>query len=203
MAIKTVSFFGCSCGEKGDAHYDAAYACAEAVAKSGRAVANGGGTGVMLASTQGAKAAGGKTKAVYYRPTLATKFEGATAVNHADEVFEEANYVMRTKKLLELGDAYMIFNGGTGTISEFGMAWGLARLYFGHHKPVVLFGDFWRHLIGDFKEHMLIRPDELKVITIVSSPQEAVAALDAYEVVLRQNRHDHASCQSPECFLML
>ena len=36
----------------------------------------------------------------------------------------------------------MVFNGGTGTISEFGMAWGLARLYFGNHKPMVLFGRF-------------------------------------------------------------
>jgi len=57
------------------------------------------------------------------------------------------NYVERTLKLLELGEIYVIFNGGTGTISEFGMAWGLARLYFGNHKPMVLFGQF---LGGDY-----------------------------------------------------
>lgn len=203
MEIKNITFFGCSCGKKGDAHYDAAYAAAEAVARSGRMVVNGGGTGIMLAATSGAKAGRGTTKAVYYRPEHASNFEGATAENDADERFEEANYILRTKKLLELGDAYMIFNGGTGTISEFAMAWGLARLYFGHHRPVILYGGFWRHLIEDFKEHMLIRPEEIAVLTIVETPEEAVAALDRYEAILKKNRHEHTSCAGSECFLIL
>lgn len=203
MEIKSVSFFGCACGEKGDPHVDGAYRTAQEVAKSGRRVVNGGGPGVMLAATQGAKSVGGRTTAVYYRPELATKFEGGYAANHADEAFEEANYVLRTKKLMELSDAYIVFNGGTGTISEFGMAWGVSRLYFGHHRPVILYGDFWHHLIGDFKEHMLIRPEELAVLTIVSTPDEALAALDRHERTLKKNRHEHASCANSECFLIL
>lgn len=203
MEIKAVSFFGCSCGEKGDPHWDGAYAVAEAVAKSGRRVVNGGGPGVMLAATLGAKEGGGKSTAVYYRPELAKLAEGPMAANHADESFEESNYILRTKKLLELGDAYIVFNGGTGTISEFGMAWGLARLYFGHHRPLILYGDFWEHLIADFKEHMLTRPDELKVITIARTPSEVLAALDAYEVILKKNRHDHMGCTNTECGFLL
>ncbi len=203
MEIKSISFFGCACGEKGDPHFDGAYATAQAVANSGRRVVNGGGPGIMLASTQGAKLAGGKTAAVYYRPVLATNFKGEYATHDADETFEEANYVLRTKKLMELSDAYIVFNGGTGTISEFGMVWGVARLYFGHHKPVILYGDFWRHIIKGFKEHMLIRPEELAVITIVETPAEAVAALDEYERVLKKNRHKHTSCSNAECFLVL
>jgi len=205
MEIKSVSFFGCSCGEKGDSHFDGAYETARAVAKSGRRVVNGGGPGVMLAATLGAEEAGGKTTAVYYKPELATLFEGKSeiATNSTDEAYEEANYVMRTKKLLELGDAYIIFNGGTGTVSEFAMAWGLARLYFDHHKPLLLYDDFWQHFINDFKEHMLIRPEELEVITIVNSPTEALAAIDKYEKVLKKNRHDHIGCKNPECLLLL
>ena len=157
----------------------------------------------MLAATQGANAGGGRTEVVYYRPELASNFKGEIAANFADESFEEANYVLRTKKLLEIGDAYIVFNGGTGTISEFAMAWGLARLYFGHHKPLLLYGDFWPHLIDDLKEHMLIRPDELEVITFANSPDEVAAALDKYEAVLKRNRHDHQGCDNPECHLLL
>jgi len=157
----------------------------------------------MFAATSGAKAAGGKTTAVYYRPQHASNFEGAFPENRTDEAFEEANYILRTKKLLELSDASIVFNGGTGTISEFGMAWGVARLYFGHHKPVILYGGFWRHLIADFREHMLIRPEECSIITIVETPEEAIAALDDYERVLRKNRHEHTACTDPECFLIL
>ena len=205
MEIKTVSFFGCSCGDKGDSHFDGAFETAKAVAKSGRRIVNGGGPGVMLAATLGAKEGNGKTTAVYYKPELATLFEGKNevATNFADESYEETNYVMRTKKLLELGDAYIVFNGGTGTVSEFAMAWGLARLYFGHHKPLLLYGDFWQHLMTDFKEHMLIRPEELEVITIVNSPSEVLAALNKYEGILKENRHDHTGCKNPECLLLL
>ncbi len=203
MEIKSVSFFGCSCGKKGDPHYDGAFETAKAVARSERRVVNGGGPGVMLAATLGAKASGGRTAVVYYRPELAKRVEGPTAGNYADESFEESNYILRTKKLLELGDAYIVFNGGTGTISEFGMAWGLARLYFGHHKPLILYGDFWEHLIADFREHMLIRPDELKVISIVKTPSEALEALNALEEVLKKNRHEHTECANLECGLLL
>lgn len=203
MEIKSVTFFGCACGEKGEPHYDGAYSVAQAVARSGRRVVNGGGPGVMLASTLGAEAVGGKTAVVYYRPELASNFKGEYAENHADESFEETNYVLRTKKLMELSDAYIVFNGGTGTISEFGMVWGVARLYFGHHRPVILYGDFWEHLIADFKEHMLIRPEEIEVITLVRTPEEVLSALEKYEQVLKKNRHEHTSCNNSECFLLL
>jgi hypothetical protein len=32
-----------------------------------------------------------------------------------------------------------------GTIIEFGTAWVLAKLYYGHHKPFILFGEFGRY----------------------------------------------------------
>src|SRR3989344_3283210 len=186
MEITSVSFFGCSCGKDGDPHYDAAFAAAEVVARSGGRVVNGGGPGVMLAAPLGAKAGGGKTTAVYYRPELAKLAEGPLAANHADESFEESNYILRTKKLLELGDAYIVFNGGTGTISEFGMAWGLARLYFGHHKPLILYGAFWNNIIKAFTENMRTRPEELEVFRVVTTPEEAFHALQVFEGALKE-----------------
>ena len=97
----------------------------------------------------------------------------------------------RTLKLLELGDAYVVFRGGTGTISEFGMAWGLARLYFGHHKPLVLYGDFWNNIIKNFTENMRIRADELKVYRVANSPEEAYQAILHFEEVLKGNNKTH------------
>jgi len=201
--IRSVSFFGCACGNAGESHVEAARIVARRVAESGRTVVNGGGPGVMLAATKGAKEVGGKTVAVYYRPELTTSFVGEIAANHADERFEEANYVLRTKKLLELSDVNIVFNGGTGTISEFGMAWGLARLYFGHHKPLILYGDFWKPIMESFKSNMLVRPEEYEVFTIVSSPKDALAAIEKYEGVLTQNRHEHTNCNNSECYLLL
>jgi uncharacterized protein (TIGR00730 family) len=201
--ISSVTFFGGAIGEEGDAHYDAALQIASLVAKSGRVVVNGGGPGVMLAATSGAKAAGGRTSVVYYRPELATNFKGEVAANVADVSTEEANYVMRTKKLLELGDAFIIFKGGTGTISEFAMAWGVARLYIDHYKPLILYGQFWHEIVAAFKKNMNIRPDEEKVYTIVTTPQEAMEAIDKFEALLVKANHKHEECKGPECTLFI
>ena len=203
MEIKTVTFFGCSCGEPGDKNFDDARLVASAVASSKRAVVNGGGPGVMLAATLGAKDVGGKTEVVYYRPELASNFKGEIAANYADKSYEEVNYILRTKKLLELGDAYIVFNGGSGTISEFAMAWGVARLYIDHHKPLILYGNFWEHLMNDFATHMMIRPDEKNVYTIVNTPESAVAAIEKYEKILGLAKHAKKKCKGPECKLFL
>ncbi|HSW88489.1 MAG TPA: LOG family protein [Candidatus Saccharimonadales bacterium] len=203
--INSVTFFGCACGEPGEPNYEAAKAVAKEVALSGRRVINGGGPGTMLAATLGAKEGEGKTTVVYYRPELATSFKGEIAANYAEEHYEESNYILRTKKLLELGNAYIIFNGGTGTISEFAMAWGVARLYFGHHKPLILYGDFWHSIMDNFKKNMFVREEEYKVFTIVNTPEDAIRQLDAYEKIVDKNRKEHRNCASPgaECHLLL
>jgi len=103
-----------------------------------------------------------------------THFEGRDQTNPVDEEVVMANYVERTVRLLEEGDIYIFFNGGTGTVSEFGMAWGLARLYFGHHKPLILFGEFWHEILEAFGRNMLIRPEEIRVYRIVTTPEEVL-----------------------------
>ena len=85
-----------------------------------------------------------------------------------------------------------MFNGGTGTISEFGMAWGLAKLYFGHHKPLVLYGNFWEKIITAFKENMLLRPQELEVYKIVNSPDEVLDAIWDFGEELKTGKHHHS-----------
>lgn len=201
--IKAVTFFGSAFVIAADKEFDQARATARLVAKSGRTIINGGGPGIMLAATLGAKDVDGKTIAVNYTPKHAFNFEGQAAANFADKEYNEENYIMRVKRLLELGDAYIVFNGGTGTISEIGMAWGLARLYFGHHKPVILFGNFWTKILEQFKREMLIRAEAYEVITVVNSASGALKAIEEYEKVLKKNRHQHKSCTGPECHLML
>ncbi|MBI4067329.1 hypothetical protein HY407_03005 [Candidatus Gottesmanbacteria bacterium] len=55
MEIKALTFFGCSCGEVGEENFENTKNAAKALAESGRTIANGGGPGIMLAATLGAK----------------------------------------------------------------------------------------------------------------------------------------------------
>lgn len=167
-----------------DRDYEAAFAAAKILAKNGYTIVDGGGPGIMRAATEGAHDGGGKVIGVTYYPTEKDHpafFEGRDAQNLFDQEFKTNTYVERTLKLLDEADVYLIFNGGTGTISEFGMAWGLARLHFGHHKPLILFGNFWHEIIEVLGKNMRLRPEELRVYHIVTTPEEVLIKIRALE----------------------
>ncbi|MEK9200588.1 MAG: LOG family protein [Patescibacteria group bacterium] len=182
--IKTVSCLGFADAPHDDPLFQEAYKVGEALAKAGFIVANGGGPGVMRATTQGAQSAGGHVVGVTFYPKDVANFEGRDKNNLFDEEIKTENYLERTLKLLEVGQAYVIFKGGTGTISEFGMAWGLARLYYGHHKPLVLYGKFWENIMAAFMANMRMRPEEFQVYWVATTPEEVVKSLEVFEYML-------------------
>lgn len=172
--IKKITVFGFSQAKPEDKEYKDAFTIAKLLVETGFVIVNGAGPGIMKASTEGAKSVGGKTIGVSFNSKEMTNFEGRDQSNLVDEEIIMPNYGERTMKLLELGDAYIFFNGGTGTISEFGMAWGLARLHFGNHKPLILYGEWWHEVTEAIGQNMLLRDEELKVYRIVNTPEEAV-----------------------------
>lgn len=190
--IKAVSFLGFADAQQGDPLYESAKETARLLAEHGVTIVNGGGPGVMRAATEGAHEGNGQAYVATFYPKHMENFEGKDPLNKADKEIIMNNYLDRTMKLLELGNAYIVFNGGTGTISEFGMAWGLARLYYGHHKPLILFGEFWHSIVESFAAGMKLRPEELRVYRIVDTPERAMEALWHYEQELLKGMHGTA-----------
>ena len=191
MRVKNVTCFGYSEAQPVDELYRDAHDVAAAVGKEGYTIVNGGGPGVMRATTEGAESVGGKTIGISFNPLDMTHFEGHDEKNKVDKLIMEDNYLSRTLKLLERGDVYVVFNGGTGTISEFGMAWGLARLYFGHHKPFILFGKFWNSILEEITQHMMIRGEAALVYRVVDKVDHVVPAIKKFEEEIEKGKHDH------------
>lgn len=181
MLIRNIAIFGFSQTDLEDPLYQEVLRVAKILAEAGYTIVNGGGPGVMRASTEGAHAGGGRAIGIYFSPEGMTNFEGRDKKNHVDEEILVPNYVERTLKMLEYGDCYIIFSGGTGTISELGMAWGLARLYFGHHKPLILYGSFWYPILEAIAKNLPIRKEELRVYRIVSNPQDVLSTIREFE----------------------
>lgn len=184
--IRQISYFGFADAPPGDPLFEEAYEVSKFLTGKGYVAINGGGPGTMRAVSEGAKEAKGTAVGATFYPKDISNFEGRDPNNPIDIEIKCKNYLERTLKLIEMGDAYVIFRGGTGTISEFGMAWGLARLYFGYHKPLVLYGEFWGDLIKAFTKTMRIRSEELEVFRIVKTPEEAYKALQIFEGALKQ-----------------
>lgn len=194
--IQKISYFGFADTKEGDLLFKEVFECSKFLAEKGFSAVNGGGPGVMRASTDGTRAGGGKVTGVTFYPKDITNFEGRDKGNILDKEIKKSNYLERTLKLLELGDAYIIFRGGTGTISEFGMAWGLARLYFGRHKPLILYGSFWENIIKAFVDNMRIRSEEMKTFKIVNSPKETYEAILGFEAALKENSNKNREEQA-------
>lgn len=145
--IQRIAVFGYADSIETDVPYKQAFDVCKKLAEAGYTVVDGGGPGIMRAATLGAKAGGGQVVGITFYPEDAMNYEGRDPKNLFDEEIKTENYVERTLALMKEGQVYIVFQGGTGTISEFGMAWGLARLYFGHHKPLILYGKFWEKLL--------------------------------------------------------
>lgn len=179
--VKKVVFFGDAEAKAKDNHYKLAFETAKILAKAGYTIVNGGGPGVMYAATVGAQEAGGRVGAVVIdgRISMGENFEGQYKKNIDKTSFKivRRNYLERLRALMEEGDAYVIFNGGTGTISEIGEVWAEAKFNFGNHKPIIFVGDFWKDILEPIANYMKIDVQETSVYEVVNDPGEVYEIL--------------------------
>ncbi len=189
--IKYVAMFGSADVDSNHPLYQDVFRVARYLAYHDKIVVNGGGPGVMNAATEGAKSAGGETLAVTFYPTDMPEFEGRFGENHVDKEIKTANYIERMFGLMNYADAFIVFQGGTGTLSEWATAWLLAHLYYGNHKPIILYGAFWEDVMRVINEHFFIGEKERSVYYIAHNESEMIMALNKFEVELRDR------CQLP------
>jgi len=191
--IKRIAFFGDAKFPKSDPTYKAAFTVAKLLAQNEFVIVNGGGPGVMDASTQGAEAGKGETMAVTFSPKDAPGFEGGYLGNLkvVDEHLITENYIERMFALIKNSDMFIMFRGGSGTISEFGTVWVLANIYFGHHKPFLLYGGFWWEIIDVLYKNMSIDEREMDCFRIVESPEAVLEGIRYFEWKFSQIDHSH------------
>lgn len=188
--IKRVTFFGSASLTEENRVWQEAYNAASFLAQNGYEIVDGGGPGIMRAATQGARSAGGRVLGITLYPEDMKNFEGRDKENILFKEIKAKNYLKRTFGLLEHGDCFVVFKGGSGTISEFGMCWALAKLYYGHHKPIFLYGSFWEKIISAFKKTMEIDNQELESLMIVDSPEGILWAIKRWEKKMQKVKHD-------------
>ena len=179
--IKNIAFFGDANVSQSDPDYKSAQKVAKLLATEGFTIVNGGGPGIMDAATKGATEGEGETLSVTFSPKDAPGFEGRYVGNVTDKEIPTTNYIERMFKLIEHADIFIIFKGGSGTISEFGTAWVLAKLYYGHHKPFILFGREWIEIIDVLKKNMNIDNEELSVFEICDRVEDVLPVVRKFE----------------------
>jgi uncharacterized protein (TIGR00730 family) len=167
---KTITVFGSSAPIEGSYEYRIAFECGKALAKAGFSICNGGYAGTMEACARGARESGGATIGV-------TVGDWSRKPNQwIQQEVKAATLIERLMKLVELGDAYVILPGGTGTLLEFAYVLEYINKELMDRKPIVLVGDFWGGVLETLRKESgsTGNLDATKLVHVVGDATELV-----------------------------
>ncbi len=173
--MKSVAVFGSSEPREGDALYEQARRCGWLLARAGLRVVNGGYGGVMEAASRGAREGGGRSLGV-----TTAAFARGPANSYLSEALDEPDLFLRTRRLIELSDAYIILAGKSGTLAELSFLWALNRSGLLPRTRIVLLGDFWDRFLDSLKSHQMIEAQQLDITTTALTPEQAVEQVAAF-----------------------
>jgi len=167
-----ICIFGSYSAKPGEPLYDQAYAIGYALASAGFTVANGGYNGTMAASAKGAKDAGGTTIGITC--TIFSDYRGRPlkANPYIDREIPHDNVLARIDEMARMSAGYVVLDGGTGTLSEFGIVWEYVAKGLISPRPIFVVGDFWEPLIERILSH---RPRHGRHLHRVRTADEIVA----------------------------
>jgi uncharacterized protein (TIGR00730 family) len=143
------------------------------LAQAGFTIANGGYGGTMLAAAKGAAEAGGEVIGV-----TCSAFKSSKANEYITREIVTGSLDERLDTLTELGRAYVVLPGGTGTLLELAKVWELKNKGFlNADKPVILVGGFWRPLVELVSKD---DPESSRYLELADEPEQAVELIIDY-----------------------
>lgn len=145
---KTITVFGSSQPKPGEDQYKTAYELGVMLGKKGFNVCTGGFYGIMEAVSKGAVESGVEAIGITIDAWGLNSNKYLTKEIKCKTLFE------RVTKLTEMGDAFVILQGGTGTLLELAAVWELSNKKFIDHKPIACHSVMWKQIIGIMNEQM-------------------------------------------------
>ncbi len=145
---KIVTIFGSSYPKPGEIEYEDAYFFGRELGKSGFDVCSGGHMGIMDAVSKGAVDSGRNAIGITLDVFSSKPSKHLTKQIKCKTLFE------RITQLIYTGDAYLILNGGTGTLLELSAVWEFLNKGFMKTKPVCAYGKIWNGIIKEIDSRL-------------------------------------------------
>jgi uncharacterized protein (TIGR00725 family) len=147
---KTITIFGSSKPIEGDEEFIVAYNLGKLLAQRGFNVCTGGYQGIMNAVSKGAGENGAEVIGVTVNGW------GAITSKYITKEIKCDNLNDRLEKLIESGDAYVVLQGGTGTLLELALVWELINKRMLDVKPVVSHSMMWKDITAIIDKQLKI-----------------------------------------------
>lgn len=172
--MSIVTIFGSGNLKFDDKNYLYATELGNALAESGFDIATGGYSGIMEAVLKGASASNTRRIGV-----LTCDFKDKHPNPFVTEIIKTKDYLERLKRLVEIGSAYIVFDGTWGTMLEIATVIALTERQLLQKKPFICVGNKWQSIIDGIDDgNELLFTNiiyENKVENIISILEEHVA----------------------------
>ncbi len=176
---RIVCIFGSYSPKPGEPLFEQAYAIGHALARAGFTVCNGGYDGTMLASAKGAKDAGGSTIGVTCSIFGEYRAKPLKANPFIDREIHHDNVLTRIDTMIRMSHGFVVLEGGTGTLSEFGLLWEYVAKGLIEPRPIFVFGDFWKPVV---ERVVSVRPRHGRHVHCVETAEQV--ATKAKKIIL-------------------
>ncbi len=170
---KTITIFGSSLPRSNDEEYETAYKLGKLLAQKGFNVCTGGYQGIMDAVSKGSTENGGEAIGV------TVDLWGAAPSKYLTKEIKCKTLFERITKLVELGDAYVILQGGTGTLLELSVVWELMNKNLLKIKPVVCHSKMWNEIVGIMEKQIEHEGRKNGLIKCADSVEEIAEYIEA------------------------
>lgn len=160
---KFVTVFGSSIPVPGDEEYEIAYRLGALLAKNRLNVCTGGFKGIMDAASKGCVEHGGIAIGVTLDIYNVKPSEYLTKEIKCHTLFD------RLKNLIEIGDAYIVLQGGTGTLVEMALVWEYMNKNMLPEKPFACHGNLWSEIAGIMEKQIEKEKRKVRIIKCFDS----------------------------------
>ncbi len=178
-----VSIFGSARTHPDHPFYKMAEEIAARLVRHGYGVITGGGPGIMEAGNKGAFEAGGKSVGL----NIKLPFEQhSNPYLDPDKSINFDFFFVRKVMFVKYSQGFIVLPGGFGTMDELFEALTLIQTRKIGRFPIVLVGrSYWQGLVDWIKQTMEIEehninPEDLKLINMVDTAEEAVEVIDRF-----------------------
>ena len=178
-----VSIFGSARTNSNNQYYKIAEELAFQLTKNKFGVITGGGPGIMEDGNKGASRGGGKSVGL----NIVLPFEQMpNSYIDNDKIINFDYFFVRKVMFIKYAQGFIVLPGGFGTLDEMFEALTLIQTQKSGKFPVILIGKaFWSGLINWIRDVLLkeennISPEDMELIKIVDTPNEAVQLINDF-----------------------
>jgi uncharacterized protein (TIGR00730 family) len=171
---KTITVFGSSKPIDSEEQYLTAYNLGKELALNGFNICTGGFNGIMEAASKGAVEGGGAAIGV-----TVNLWGGKTNKFVSKEIVCNS-LLERIDKLIESGDAFVVLQGGTGTLLELAAVWEFVNKGLMKGKPIACHSSIWKTIVGEMNTQMKLEGRSTDAVRSFDTIDEIVAYLREY-----------------------